>query len=163
MQYFYINVVKKWKYFQLLMLFLLFTFMHSKWQKVIFLWIFSIQRVNTSFPLKCQCLISIFSTFTEKKMTGSQIYMPCSAALEMHIQPGTKRFKERETALTYGNRIRKNCVANISFIRMHIQFPQHHFHKAQKCCILFLFFNGKAKVRLSFFSHIPLSHRPLKW
>lgn len=35
-------------------------------------------------------------------MTALQIYMPCPAALEMHIQPGTKRFKERETALTYG-------------------------------------------------------------
>lgn len=35
-------------------------------------------------------------------MTTLQIYMPCSAALEMHIQQGTKRFKEQETALTHG-------------------------------------------------------------
>ena len=38
----------------------------------------------------------------EKKMTALQIYMPCSGALEMHIQQGTKRFRERETALTHG-------------------------------------------------------------
>lgn len=127
--------------------------MQNKYEKL-FLCIFSVQSVNASFSLKMPIsYLHVFYFAIEEKKTILWIYMPCSAALEMHIQQRIKRFRERRSSLNSWEVKSEKNVANISFIGIHkgslhsnIIFTRH------KILHFILFFNGKAEGQIIIFS-----------
>lgn len=91
----------------------------NKYEKL-FLCIFSVQSVNASFSLKMPIsYLHVFYFAMGEKKTILWIYMPCSAALEMHIQQRIKRFRERRSSLNSWEVKSEKNVANISFIGIH--------------------------------------------